>query len=99
MDRIEIVKKAVKILNETKGTNFKVENFRADRHDVTCDCTWDSGYKQPLNWSSDWFAEYENVESVLPISSKTADKIKEEPNTEHKAIMRIMAWLWENRDM
>lgn len=39
MDRIEIVKKAVKILNETKGTNFKVENFRADQHDVTCDCT------------------------------------------------------------
>ena len=100
MDRIEIVKKAVKILNETKGTNFKMDNFRSNnRYGVTCDCTWDSGYKQPLNWSSDWFAEDENAESVLPISSKTADKIKEEPNTEHKAIMRIMAWLWENRDM
>ena len=39
MDRIEVVKKAVEILNKAKGTNFKVENFRADRHDVTCDCT------------------------------------------------------------
>ena len=38
MDRIEVVKKAVEILNKAKGTNFKVGNFRADRRDVTCDC-------------------------------------------------------------
>lgn len=93
MDRIEVVKKAVEILNKVKGTNFKVENFRAGQLLVTCDCTWDSGYRQPLNWSPDWFADYENVEPALPISSKTAERIKEEPNPESKAIMRIMAWL------
>ena len=93
MDRIEVVKKAVEILNKAKGTNFKVANFRADQRVVTCDCTWDSGYQQSLNWSPDWFAEYENVEPALPISSKTAERIKEEPNPESKAIMRIMAWL------
>ena len=93
MDRIEVVKKAVEILNKAKGTNFKVANFRADQRVVTCDCTWDSGYQQSLNWTSAWFAEDENAESALPISSKTAERIKEEPNTENKAIMRIMAWL------
>ena len=93
MDRIEVVKKAVEILNKAKGTNFKVANFRAGQLLVTCDCTWDSGYQQSLNWSPDWFAEDKNIESALPISSKTAERIKEEPNPENKAIMRIMAWL------
>ena len=93
MDRIEVVKKAVEILNKAKGTNFKVANLRADRHGVTCDCTGDGGYQQSLNWSPAWFAEDKNIESALPISSRTAERIKEEPNPESKAIMRIMAWL------
>jgi len=95
MDKIEIVKKAVEVLNKAKNINYVINSIYEDSYyGVVIDLTWPSGHKQFLSFSDKWF---EPDWDCKYISWYYKDKIPQDADDETKVIMRLIAHLWEER--
>ena len=56
MDKCEIVKKAVEILNRVKGTNWQLSDvIEESSGEVSCFATFPSGHTQELGFVKPWF--------------------------------------------
>lgn len=101
IDKCATLIKAVTILNDVRHAGFVVTDVKEDGSGgVECECQFPSGHKQGLGFIGSWFDDFWNDVEDCPYISKAAIKrIPKDASTETKAIMKIMSWFWENRDM
>ena len=101
LDKCATLIKAVTILNDVRHAGFIVTDVKEDEYGgVECTCQFPSGYKEGLGFINHWFDDFWNDVEDCPYISKAAiNRIPKDANTETKAIMKIMSWFWENRDM
>lgn len=101
LDKCATLIKAVTIINDVRHAGFIVTDVKEnDEGGVECECQFPSGHKQGLGFINHWFDDFWNDEEDCPyISDAAIKRIPKDANTETKAIMKIMAWFWENRNI
>ena len=94
--RIDLVKKAVDILNKSKGINFEVTDLiERPNGEVTFTMTYPNGFKQSWGFPDAWFdPEHKHSDAVV----KILKNIPADWTADQKVIAKMMAYLWSVRN-
>lgn len=94
--RIDLVKKAVDIINKTKGVNFELADLEETTDgEVVFTMTYPNGFRQSWGFPDSWFdPEHKHSDAVVNI----LENIPADWNADQKVIAKMMAYLWSIRN-
>jgi hypothetical protein len=89
-DKVEIVKKAVDVLNRTKGMDLAVSNFKQEdwQNRVSFDISGGSG-RGRMSLAERWFTE--DYSAMMPISTVEAEEAIKNASPKIRPILKVMS--------